>query len=77
MTDAPTPVTRFDHSGCEHEKTKTARAKCRKAMREAEGTPKDPAKKTTAKPAAPAKKSPTRATPAKKSPTKPTGDAAE
>ncbi|MFB7323812.1 hypothetical protein [Streptomyces sp. NPDC056190] len=67
---------RFDHSQCDHEKTKAGRAGCRKAMRaaataEAESTPKAPAKKTAAKPPAPAaKKSPTRA-PAKKSPTKP------
>ncbi|MFC8421345.1 hypothetical protein ACFUN7_10745 [Streptomyces sp. NPDC057236] len=77
MTDAPTPVTRFDHSNCEHERTKAGRAKCRKdraaaTSPESAKTPKTttPAEKAApAKPAAP-KKSPTRA-PAKKSPTQP------
>ncbi|WP_040907070.1 hypothetical protein [Streptomyces griseoflavus] len=69
-----TTTERFDHSSCEHERTKAGRAKCRKeraaaASPESAETPKTttPAKK--AAPAAP-KKSPTRA-PAKKSPTKP------
>jgi hypothetical protein len=34
-----TPVTRLDHSTCDHPRTKAGRAACRKAMREAESTP--------------------------------------
>ncbi|WP_328729275.1 hypothetical protein [Streptomyces griseoaurantiacus] len=78
---------RFDHSNCQHEKTKAGRAACRKALRAA-AEPAAPSKTTapkvgtttakkTAKKAAPAKpaapkKSPTRATaPAKKAATSP------
>lgn len=55
----------FDHSNCDHEKTKAGRAKCRKDMRaeggEAAQAPTDavtkpaPAKKTATKPATPRK----------------------
>ncbi|MEU6702915.1 hypothetical protein [Streptomyces wuyuanensis] len=77
---------RFSHANCDHETSKTARAKCRKEMRAAaveetaEKAPKTTtaAKKTTAAKPPAQRKSPTRttaakpkATPAKKSPTKP------
>ncbi|MFF4869870.1 hypothetical protein [Streptomyces sp. NPDC000961] len=47
----------FDHSNCDHEKTKAGRAKCRKEMRAdavSEAKP-APAKKTATKPATPRK----------------------
>ncbi|MCM1946400.1 hypothetical protein NC315_13575 [Streptomyces sp. G2] len=70
------PRQHFDHSNCDHDKTKAGRAKCRKDMRaeavDAAQAPTDAATKP-----APAKKTATKPVTPRKSPVKPAQNESE